>query len=60
MEKKLPDLIQQIRDSHPQVTTWKLWTMDEHRMGLQPMVRRMWIRQGKRPIITVHPRYQWC
>ncbi len=60
MEKKLPDLIQQIRDSHPQVTTWELWTMDEHRIGLQPIVRRMWVRQGKRPIITVHPRYQWC
>jgi transposase len=59
MEKKLPDLIAQIRAAHPHVPSWELWTMDEHRIGLKPIVRRIWARKGKRPIITVHQRYQW-
>jgi len=58
-KKKLPDLIQQIRDAHPDVTQWELWTMDEHRIGLKPIVRRIWARKGERPIITVHQRYRW-
>ena len=33
--------------------------MDEHRIGLKPIVRRIWARKGKRPIVTVHHRYQW-
>ena len=59
MEKKLPDLIAQIRAAHPDVPHWDLWTMDEHRIGLKPIVRRIWARSGERPIITVQQRYQW-
>ena len=59
MEKKLPDLIAQIRAAHPDVLHWDLWTMDEHRIGLKPIVRRIWARSGERPIITVQQRYQW-
>jgi hypothetical protein len=58
MEKKLPDLIQQIRADHPSVTSWELWTMDEHRIGLKPIVRRVWAHKGERPIITVAG--SWC
>lgn len=59
MEKKLPDVIQAMRDAHPEVPHWELWTMDEHRMGLKPILRRIWALQGARPIITVQHRYQW-
>jgi len=59
MEKKRPDLIAQIRADHPHVPSWERWTMDAHRIGLKPMVRRIWARKGERPIITVHQRYQW-
>src|SRR5581483_8065015 len=31
----------------------------EHRIGLKPIVRRMWCRRGQRPIITVQHRYKW-
>ena len=58
-KKKLPDLIAQIRAAHPDVPHWDLWTMDEHRIGLKPIVRRIWARSGERPIITVQQRYQW-
>jgi len=31
--------------------------MDEHRIGLKPIVRRVWSKQ--RPTVRVHHRYQW-
>jgi hypothetical protein len=33
--------------------------MDEHRVGLKPIVRAIWSRRGKRPQVPVRPRYQW-
>ena len=33
--------------------------MDEHRVGLQPILRRVWAPQGQRPTAPVHPRYEW-
>ena len=33
--------------------------MDEHRVGLKPIVRRVWARRGKRPQVVVRPRYEW-
>ncbi len=33
--------------------------MDEHRIGLKPIVRRMWAPRGKRPTVVIHPRYRW-
>ncbi len=35
------------------------WTMDEHRVGLKPILRRVWARRGQRPVVTVQPRYEW-
>lgn len=37
----------------------ELWAMDEHRVGLKPIVRRVWARRGKRPQVVVRPRYEW-
>lgn len=33
--------------------------MDEHRIGLKPIVRRVWAPRGKRPVVEIHPRYRW-
>lgn len=33
--------------------------MDEHRLGLQPLLRRVWAPYGQRPEVSVKPRYQW-
>lgn len=33
--------------------------MDEHRVGLQPILRRVWAPRGRRPVATVRPRYEW-
>lgn len=33
--------------------------MDEHRLGLKPILHRVWARRGKRPVVAVRPRYEW-
>lgn len=33
--------------------------MDEHRVGLKPILRRVWAPRGQRPIAVIRPRYQW-
>lgn len=33
--------------------------MDEHRVGLKPILRRVWAKRGKRPQVMVRPRYEW-
>jgi len=36
-----------------------LWAQDEHRLGLLPVVRRVWAPRGQRPTAAVRRRYQW-
>ena len=33
--------------------------MDEHRLGLKPVLRRVWVFPGQQPIARVKPRYAW-
>lgn len=33
--------------------------MDEHRVGLKPILRTQWAPRGERPRAVVHPRYEW-
>jgi hypothetical protein len=33
--------------------------MDEHRVGLKPILRRVWARRGRPVQAVVHPRYEW-
>lgn len=37
-----------------------VWTMDEHRLGLKPMVAREWFPWWQVPIAPVHWRFEWC
>lgn len=36
-----------------------IWATDEHRLGLLPVVRRVWAPRGQRPIAAVRRRYEW-
>jgi transposase len=36
-----------------------LWAQDEHRLGLLPVVRRVWAPRGRRPGAAVRRRYEW-
>ncbi|RTH18197.1 transposase, partial [Thermus scotoductus] len=33
--------------------------MDEHRLGLKPVYRRVWAPRGRTPLAWVRPRYRW-
>lgn len=37
----------------------ELWTTDEHRIGLKPLLRRVWAPIGQRPIAFVRHRFAW-
>jgi hypothetical protein len=37
----------------------ELWCEDEHRLGLKPIVRKVWSPVGERPRVRVHQRYEW-
>lgn len=36
-----------------------VWAEDEHRLGLLPVVRRVWAPRGQRPTAWIHRRYDW-
>jgi hypothetical protein len=33
--------------------------MDEHRLGLKPILRKVWAKRGQRPVAVVQHRYEW-
>ena len=41
------------------VTRLRVFAQDEARLGLKPILRRVWSRKGERPVIVQRPRYQW-
>ena len=47
-----------IQQAHPEATI-ELWATDQHRIGLKPILRRIWVRKGSRPRVTVQHRFQW-
>jgi transposase len=40
-------------------TPLEVWAMDEHRVGLKPVLRRVWAPRGCRPIARGHHRFEW-
>lgn len=36
-----------------------VWATDEHRLGLLPVVRRVWALRGQRPTAWLRRRYEW-
>jgi transposase len=57
-KKNLADEVAAIQAAHPDAAV-ELWTTDEHRIGLLPLIRRVWAPKGKRPIAPVQQRYEW-
>ncbi len=47
-----------MQQEHPQASVER-WAFDEHRIGLKPLLRRIWVRKGSRPGVTVQTRYEW-
>lgn len=38
---------------------WEVWGQDEARIGLKPILRRVWAPRGQRPVAFHRPRYKW-
>jgi DDE superfamily endonuclease len=56
--KKLPDQLALVQHQHPQAQA-ELWAMDEHRIGLKPILRRIWAPKGATVKAPVAQRYEW-
>jgi len=56
--KKLKTAADEEQRKHPGATV-EIWAMDEHRIGLKPIVRGVWAPVGERPIALGHHRFEW-
>jgi transposase len=50
--------VARLKEAYP-TSKVELWASDEHRLGLKPIVRKVWSPRGQRPIVEVHQRYEW-
>ena len=58
METKLGDRVAELKAAAP-ARPVELWCEDEARLGLKPIVRKVWALRGQRPIATNRTRYEW-
>ena len=58
MEKKLHLELAFLKAKYPTAEI-ELWGMDEHRLGLLPVMRRVWTVEGEQPIAGVKHQYKW-
>ncbi|MGK7954141.1 MAG: hypothetical protein AB4063_02570 [Crocosphaera sp.] len=56
MEKKLSYRFEKLKAEY-QETTVELWAIDEHRLGLKPIFRRVWTPVGVQPTAEVNWRF---
>ena len=54
--KKLPGRVEEVRTARSGAGV-ELWAKDEMRLGLKPVLRRMWAPPGKSPLARVRRRY---
>jgi transposase len=47
-----------VKAAHP-ADEVEVWSQDEARFGLKPVLRRVWAPRGARPPALVDPRYEW-
>lgn len=57
-KKKLPLVVEKVQLDHATADV-EVWTMDEHRLGLKPVLRDVWVPEGEQPIANVNWRFQW-
>jgi DDE superfamily endonuclease len=50
--------VARLKESYPTAKV-ELWCEDEHRLGLKPIIRKVWSAIGERPTVKVHQRYEW-
>jgi hypothetical protein len=50
--------LEELEEAHPDAEV-QLWAFDEARLGLKPVVRRVWAPVGQRPIARFNRGYKW-
>ena len=56
--KSLAEAVAEEAERHPGTVIETVAT-DEHRIGLKPILRRVWAPRGERPIAVGHHRFEW-
>jgi transposase len=51
--------LREIEEAHPEAEEVQLWAEDEARLGLKPVIRRVWAPVGKRPVVRFKRGYKW-
>jgi transposase len=55
----LRPLLRQVATAFPHATV-ELWAVDEHRIGLKPILHKVWCIEEQRPLTPVQHRFEWC
>lgn len=50
--------LKELKEAHPKAEV-ELWAEDEARLGLKPVMRRVWAPVGRRPIVRFKRGYEW-
>ena len=50
--------LEKLEEAYPKAAV-ELWAEDEARLGLKPVVRRVWAPVGKRPVARLKRGYEW-
>ena len=50
--------VARLKEAYPTAKV-ELWCEDEMRLGLKPIIRKVWSPIGERPRVLVHQRYEW-
>ncbi len=58
MEKKLAERVADLKAAAPEHAL-EVWCEDEARLGLKPIVRKVWALRGQRPLASTRTRYEW-
>jgi transposase len=57
-KRHLRPLLREVATAFPQARV-ELWAMDEHRIGLKPILDKVWCFDEQRPLAPVQHRYEW-
>ena len=57
-KQNLPVLVEQLERKYPNAKI-EVWFFDEHRVGLKPILKKVWSPIGRRPNAIVQHQYEW-
>jgi transposase len=57
-KKKLNQTVEAVKAEHPDADV-EVWCEDEHRIGLCPVTRQVWVEEGEQPSAIVNWKREW-